>query len=163
VLTWAAVTERQNKRFAAVAIIRAVPKFVGLIFVIAVLGLITAIRLHKRRTRVLPPDPLARWQEEIRNVVREHGSPDKAANHFERWSNLFDPSALSDAELKTLSEYWHGLSSGKPRLDLSKLDPERKWSSVSWTQMFNSIGTINLIVTGAWDARCAERTEGPSR
>jgi len=73
VLTWAAVTERQNKRFAAVAIIRAVPKFVGLIFVIAVLGLITAIRLHKRRTRVLPPDPLARWQEEIRNVVREHG------------------------------------------------------------------------------------------
>ena len=141
---------------------RAVPG-VGLIFVIALVGLITALRLHRRRKRVLPPDPFARWQEEIRNVVGEHGSPVKAANHFERWSNTFDPSTLSDAELKALFEYWQGISSGKPRLDLSKLDPERRWSSVSWTQLFNTFGRVNLIVKVAWDARCADRTDAPSR
>ncbi len=153
----------RSKGFAEIVIIRAVPGSVGLILVIALLGLITAFRLHKRRTRVVPADPLAPWQDEIRNLVREHGSPVKAANHFERWSDTFDPSTLSDAELKALYEYWQGLSSGKPRLDLSKLDPERRWSSVSWTQMFNTFGRVNLIVKIAWDARRADRTDTPSR
>jgi hypothetical protein len=69
--------------------------------------------------------------------------------------NALDFDTLDDSQLEALHKYWLEISDwcGKLRIAPGALDPEGKWSSPSWSRLFNVFGRVNLLVQIAWYQR----------
>jgi hypothetical protein len=104
-------------------------------------------------------DPVTFWRDEIRSIAEKHGSPVKAAIRIERSMKESDFKRLDDGQLEALHKYWREMSNwcGRVRIEMPKLDPERKWTPTAWTRLFNVFGRVNLLVQIAWSERFGPR------